>query len=350
MDVTVERKDIAALLESLCEHPLADGQAQSSPEVEALRRAAAQAFREDSAARGEGSDAIEATRLRAALAALMSGTAGEGERRIVVDAVLQSPAARLDVQSAQAFVGAIEHSLQSAPARLVDEILAREGARSAGSVAVRERAGSANIWSRIVGRSWPAKGWRVAALCTLLMVISVAPLLRTQTNPALETAPPSPIAETASKPTAVVASPAQRALTTGQPCAPRHTSDATNAKSIAPAEPPTAAVPAEPTAAVSTAAADCSPAPVRTFAEDPAKEIEAAAARQRAEAAGQAAAASETAKVGAARADHSPPGSPIEVNRSGPAFGTKGRTIRTPAVAAPPAAPATPQASSAGQQ
>ena len=67
MDVTVERKDVAALLESLCEHPLADGQAEPSPELEALRRAAAQAFREDSAARGEGSDANEATRLRAAL-------------------------------------------------------------------------------------------------------------------------------------------------------------------------------------------------------------------------------------------------------------------------------------------
>ena len=36
MDVTVEPKDIAALLESLCEHPLADGQAEPSPELEAV--------------------------------------------------------------------------------------------------------------------------------------------------------------------------------------------------------------------------------------------------------------------------------------------------------------------------
>ena len=345
MDVTVERKDIAALLESLCEHPLADGQAQSSPEVEALRRAAAQAFREDSAARGEGSDANEATRLRAALAALMSGTAGEGERRIVADAVLQSPAARLDVQSALAFVGAVEHSPESAPARLVDEILARDRARSTGSVAVRERAGSANIWSLIVGRSWPAQGWRVAAVCTVLLMVSVAPVYRMQTNPAVEGSSPSPMVETSSKPSAVVDVPAQpqSTLAPSQPCAPRGApGEAIKAQNIAPAD--------TPTPAISTAAPDCAPTPGRTFAEDPAKEIEAAAARQRAEAAGQAAAASETAKVGAARADHSPPGSPIEVNRSGPAFGTKGRTIRTPAVAAPPAAPATPQASSAGQQ
>lgn len=176
----MERKDIAALLQSLCEHPLADGQAQSSPELEALRRAAAQAFREDNAARGEGSDAIEATRLRAALAALMSGTAGEGERRIVADAVLQSPAARLDVQSAQAFVGAVEHLLQSVPPRVLDEILAREGARSSVSAAARNVAESANIWPLIVGRSWSARGWRVAALCTLLLVMSVAPVYRMQ--------------------------------------------------------------------------------------------------------------------------------------------------------------------------
>ena len=345
MDVTVERKDIAALLESLCEHPLADGQAEPSPELEALRRAAAQAFREDNAARGEGSDATEATRLRAALAALMSGTAGEGERRIVADAVLQSPAARLDVQSALAFVGAIEHSPQAAPARLVDEILARDRARSTGSVAVRERAGSANIWSLIVGRSWPARGWRVAAVCTVLLMVGVAPVYRMQTNPAVEGSSPSPMVETSSKPSAVVDVPAQpqSTLAPSQPCAPRGaTGEAIKAQNIAPAD--------TPTPAISTAAPDCAPTPGRTFADHPPEEIEAIAARHRAEAARPPVGARDAAKVGAASADHSPNGGLIEVDRSGPAFGTKGRTIRTPAVAAPPAAPATPQASSAGQQ
>ena len=256
--MTVERKDIAALLQSLCEHPLADCQAQSSPEVEALRRAAAQAFREDSAARGEGSDANEATRLRAALAALMSGTAGEGERRIVADAVLQSPAARLDVQSALAFVGAIEHSPQAAPARLVDEILARDRARSTGSVAVRERAGSANIWSLIVGRSWSARGWRVAAVCTVLLMVSVAPVYRMQTNPAVEGGSPSPMVETSSKPSAVVDVPAQPQSTLA--CAPRGaTGEAIKAQNIAPAD--------APTPAISTAAPDCGPTTGRTFAD-----------------------------------------------------------------------------------
>jgi hypothetical protein len=345
MDVTVERKDVAALLQSLCEHPLADGQAQSSPELEALRRAAAQALWQANAVRPEESDITDAAPLREALAALLSGTGGEAARRTVADAVLQSPAARLDVQSAQAFVGAIEHSLQSVPPLLLDEILAREGARSSVSAAARNVAGSANIWSLIVGRSWPAQGWRVAAVCTVLLMVSVAPVYRMQTNPAVEGSSPSPMVETSSKPSAVVDVPAQpqSTLAPSQPCAPRGaTGEAIKAQNIAPAD--------MPTPAISTAAPDCAPTPGHTFAEDPAKEIEAAAARQRAEAAGQAAAARETAKVGAARADHSPPGSPIEVNRSGPAFGTKGRTIRTPAVAAPPAAPATPQASSAGQQ
>jgi hypothetical protein len=344
MDVTVERKDIAALLESLCEHPLADGQAGPSPEVEAFRREAAKALWQANAVRPEESDITDAAPLREALAALLSETGGEAARRTVADAVLQSPAARLDVQSVLAFVGAIEHSPQSAPARLVDEILARDGARSAGSVAVREHAGRANIWSLIVGRSWPAQGWRVAALCTVLLMVSVAPVYRMQTNPAVEGGSPSPMVETSSKPSAVVDVPAQpqSTLAPSQPCAPRGaTGEAIKAQNIAPAD--------TPTPAISTAAPDCAPTPGRAFADHPAEEIEAIAARHRAEAARPPAGARDAAKVGAASADHSPNGGLIEVDRSGPAFGTKGRTIRTPAVAAPPAAPATPQASSAGQ-
>jgi hypothetical protein len=334
MDATVERKDIVDLLESLCEHPLADGQAQPSTELEAFRLAVAKALSRDGAARPEEGDSTDAARLRAALAALLSGTAGEGVRRSVADAVLRSPAARLDVQSALAFVDAIEPAPQSAPACLLDKILAREGAPSDGPAAARKRAGSANIWSQIVGRSWPARGWRVA-VCTVLLVVGVAPVFRMQTTPAPENAPPSPMVETASKPAAVVDSPAQPqpALATSQPCAPRReTGEAANAQSIAPAEPPTPAI--------SATAADCAPTPGRTFADHPAESIEAVAARQRAEAARQAAAAREAAKIGAAQTDHSPAGSPIEVDRPGAVLGTTDRSIPTPARPAAPAAPA----------
>src|SRR3954452_24572960 len=161
---TVEQKDdIAALLESLCEHPLVE--VEASPELEAFRREAGKALWQAGAARPEGGDIRDADTLRAALATLLSGTGGEAARRTVADALLRSAPARLDAQSALAFVGAIEHSPQSAPVRLVNEILARDAAGAAPPAAPRAREGIANVWSLIAGRSWAARRWRVAAVC-----------------------------------------------------------------------------------------------------------------------------------------------------------------------------------------
>ena len=124
-----------------------------------------------------------------------------------------------------------------------------------------ERAGSANIGSLIVGRSWSARGWRVAAVCTVLLMVSVG-VYRMQTNPAVEGSSPSPMVETSSKPSAVVDVPAQpqSTLTPSQPCAPRSvTGEAIKAQNFAPAD--------TPTPAISTAPPDCAPTPGRTFAE-----------------------------------------------------------------------------------
>ena len=82
--------------------------------------------------------------------------------------------------------------------------------------------------------------------------------------------------------------------------------------------------------------------PGRDLADHPANEIEAIAARQRAEAARQPAAAPEAAKVGAARARRLPDGASIGANRPGPVSGTTDRNIPTPSPAAPAGAPATP--------
>jgi hypothetical protein len=81
-------------------------------------------------ARPEADD-MDADRLTAALTAVLSCVDAEIARRSVEDAMLRSAAVRLDVQSAFAFVDAIEQSPQSAPAHLVDEMLAANDAGAA---------------------------------------------------------------------------------------------------------------------------------------------------------------------------------------------------------------------------
>src|SRR5436190_1822479 len=237
----VEQKDdIAALLESLCEHPLLD--VEASPELEAFRREAGKTLWQAGAGGPEGGDIPDVDTLRAALAALLSGTGGEAARRTVADAVLRSAPARLEAQSALAFVSAIEQSPRSAPARLVNEILARDIGGAAPSAAPREREGIANIWSLIAGRSWPARRWRVAAVCAVLLMMSVVPLYRMQMNPAIEGGPPSPTVKTSINPSAAidVAAPSKPIPAIAQPCEPRRaTSEANKPQSIAPADAPT---------------------------------------------------------------------------------------------------------------
>ena len=110
----MEQNDIAALLESLCEHPLTDGRVEPSPELAALCREAAKAFSRAGAAGSDGGDIADAGPLTAALAALLSSADAQAARRLA-DAMLRSAAARLDAQSALAFVAAIEQSPQSPP-------------------------------------------------------------------------------------------------------------------------------------------------------------------------------------------------------------------------------------------
>ena len=315
---TVEHKDIAALLESLCEHPLTDGRTEPSPELAAFCREAAKALSQAGAARAEGSDIADAGPPTAALEALLSGADRQAARRSVADAMLRCAAARLDAQSALAFVAAIERSPQSAPARLVEEMLAGDIAEAARSAAPRTRTGIANIWSLIVGGSWSARRWRMAAVCTVLLMAGAASVYRMQMNPAMEGAPPSPMVETSSKPAAIAPAPPPPALATMQPCEARSvTGEAIKAQDTVPADDPTPMAPAT--------VADCAPTPGRALAGRRADEIEALA--------------KQAAKVGAAQAD-----------RSGPALGATDRSFPAPARTAPAAAPATRPPGSAGQR
>ena len=321
----MEQKHIAALLESMCERPLTDSQAELSAELDAFCREAAKvlAQADDAQVCREADDIADSDRLTAALAALLSGADAEATRRTVEDAMLRSAAARLDAQSAIAFVAAIEQSPLSAPAHLVDEILAAGDAGAALSNASRP---SANIWSLIASGSRSSRHWRIAAACAVLLVAGAASwaVYWPRTNPVLEGTPmPVP----SGHPT-VADVPAQGvpATAAARPCDPRGpTGQVTMAQR---SEAPGGRRPAE--TAVGT---DCGPAPGSRFADRPADEVEAAAARAASDAAG---------KVGAA-----PAGSgQIRANRSAPTFGAADHNpaaaARSAPAAAPPALPVVP--------
>jgi hypothetical protein len=334
----LEDKDIAALLESLCERPLADNQTTPSAELLALCRDAATVLLQDSDAKpgGEAVDIADTGRITAALAELLSRDNAEAARHTVEIAAARSAAVRLDLESALAFVDAVEQSPQSAPAHLVDALLAADRARLTHSTAPATRAKTRTIWSRIVGRSWSARRWRIAAACTVLLVAGGASwsVYWRQFDQAAKESVALPAAKATSEASAVAARPAPLApaLATAQPCQPR---TAKSEASKAPRSQPAEGGKVEPSAET-----DCATPPGHQFADRPAEELEAIAARARREAARQAAAeraAAEAAgRIGAAQAGRQQ--GPVAAEHFGPLNGMPGRDF--PAAASTlPAAP-----------
>jgi hypothetical protein len=121
---SVEKNDITNLIETLCE-VTPDGTAEASTGLQALRREAARALFDISAA-DENDD-----RLTAILAALLSGSDTEAARQALVNRATGSSAVRLEAESALAFVEAVEKSTQVAPAHLVEELARPSRRRSA---------------------------------------------------------------------------------------------------------------------------------------------------------------------------------------------------------------------------
>ncbi|MBI5260967.1 MAG: hypothetical protein HY852_04010 [Bradyrhizobium sp.] len=158
----MEKRELASLIEALCEAPL-DGRAESSAELLALRREAAKALVE-----ATGTDAaaeMSADRLIAALAALLSGSDSEAARLALADR-----ATRLDAESALAFVDAVELSAQAAPAHLVEELVAAEARAPRGGATAR------SVWSGVAEGFRPAQRWRVVGACAVMLVASAAAL------------------------------------------------------------------------------------------------------------------------------------------------------------------------------
>jgi hypothetical protein len=158
--LTLDKNDLAALLDALWEHPLDNGEAESSAELRALQCALAQTLTKNGQASTPMPDTTEERdRMTAALASILSGQGDEAARRVFAEAALRCAAVRLDAPSALAFVDAIERSPQAAPPHLVEQIIADDSVATARAAARREDPGRRSFWSLITAGSWSARRW-----------------------------------------------------------------------------------------------------------------------------------------------------------------------------------------------
>jgi len=161
------RNEIVALLGSLCERPFGRDQEGQRCAIEASRLARAlpdaeAERRSDQAQSGQAKGSGEVT---AALASILSGTATPAQCHGFQEAAATSGVARLEAQSALAFVEGIEHVPLAAPAHLVEEVLA-----SVGGAPPRPRPGIwSRRWSRLLGGPFGRREGQVAATCAILL-------------------------------------------------------------------------------------------------------------------------------------------------------------------------------------
>ena len=152
----MDKNEIAALLESLCDRPFA-ADPHGPPVTEAGAGASAPAPSSES----PGPAAIQAEdpgRAAADLASILSGTATPAQCQAFQEAAMRSIAVRLEAQSALAFLNRIDAAPLAAPAHLVAQTLA-----SGGGAPPSSRAG---IWSRLMRRP----GRQVAAACAVMLM------------------------------------------------------------------------------------------------------------------------------------------------------------------------------------
>jgi hypothetical protein len=153
----LDKNEIAALLESLCERPFAGGRDGELPARPALPGDAARALADAPEQQSESRPAESP----AALASILSGTATAAQRHGFHEAAIASGALRLEAQSALAFVDGIEQVPLKAPADLVERVLAP------GSVAPAAKPG---IWSRLAHIRLGGRRGQVAAACAVMLM------------------------------------------------------------------------------------------------------------------------------------------------------------------------------------
>jgi hypothetical protein len=152
----LDKNEIAALLESLCDRPFA-ADPQGPPVTDAGTGESAPAPSPET----PGAAAIQADdpgRAAADLASILSGTATPAQCQAFQEAAMRSSAVRLEAQAALAFLNRIDAAPLAAPAHLVAQTLA-----SAGGAAAPVRPG---IWSRFMRRP----GRQMAAACAVMLM------------------------------------------------------------------------------------------------------------------------------------------------------------------------------------
>lgn len=164
-----KNKEIAALLESLCERPFEGDPQGRAPGLPATGSRIAQAL-SDTEVRQSGAPSAPADsgladnpgRLTAELAAILSGSAAAEPCHAFQEAATASAVVRLEAQSALAFVEDVEPAPLAAPAHLVEQVLAPAG----GAPATSKPA----IWSRIAHGRRARRPAQVVAACAVMLM------------------------------------------------------------------------------------------------------------------------------------------------------------------------------------
>lgn len=154
----MEKKDIASLLDALCERPMAEETDPLPPEQAELYRRALEALAREGGSEGAARLAQHPEALAAVLAAIHAGEETAAEREAFARAAAGSADIRLDSESALAFLSGIHEAPEAAPAHLVAAL-----ETSHATPAPRR-------WS--LASLWPARrtSWRWAAAFAVLVV------------------------------------------------------------------------------------------------------------------------------------------------------------------------------------
>jgi hypothetical protein len=168
----LDKNEIAALLESLCDRPFggedrpfggdADGRSLGMQDM-ARRRAPGLSGADGQRSGAPAQGAEDPRRDTAELASILSGTATDAQCHAFQMAAMTSSAVRLEAQSALAFVDGIEQAALAAPAHLVEQVVGAAGGAT-------PRASESGTWSRVSER-WLVvpRGRMAAAFAVLLM-------------------------------------------------------------------------------------------------------------------------------------------------------------------------------------
>jgi hypothetical protein len=162
----LDKKDIATLIEALCDRPLAAGRPELSapPRHSAVAEVIGQSAKAPPNAVPDPESDVD--RVTTVLASILSGMHVATARGAFDEAALRSASVRLDARSALAFLERTERSPQTAPVHLVEQILAAAAPQQPTSSGEAEP----RVFSAVLAGSWSIRRWRIAAAGIVLLV------------------------------------------------------------------------------------------------------------------------------------------------------------------------------------